>query len=326
MAAPSIFDTVNLGAAVGNVEDLTGHAPYLYPSKAPVTALCSTRSSKSYFPDFTVKTLNDPDITPIGEGQDVTVKKDQAKKTGRYQNVITTLREEWSITKQQQAVENVDELTIARLEQDANVILNVSKEKQILSNTAKSTSDPLTAAGLWDQLSASPSVITDAEFQTPAESRITPSGNTLTEDDLNGGIDSIYNASGESENLFFFHDTALGSDFAKNATRLASTPTNAKLQFNIDGKAGYIPMVVKMWEGPHGAVMCKSLNPQTTIDQTNRDTGYILNPKYLEIRNVIGRSTEGPWDFGGGPYGAVEEDFCIIATNGKAHGTVDLGL
>lgn len=317
MPATSIFDTTNLGGAVGNVEDLSGSAPYLYPSKNPVTSVCSVRSSKSYFPDFTVRTLVDPDTTPIGEGVDVTNKKDQAKKTGRYQNGITTLREEFAITKQQAAVENVDELTFARAEMDAQIVLNVSKEKQILSADAKSVSDPITAAGLADQLGASPSVVTDAEFQTPAGSR---GSGTPTEGAINDVIDSIYNESGEVEELMFFHDTELGSQFAENATRLSSTPANTKLNINIDGKEGYIPMYVKMWEGPHGAIMCKSLNPQTTTDQTNRDTGYFLNPKFLEIRNVTGRVVHGPFDFGGGPYGAVEEDFCVVATQPKAHG------
>lgn len=317
MSATSIFDTVNLGGAVGNVEDLSGSAPYLYPSKNPVTSVASVRSSKSYFPDFTVRTLVDPDITPIGEGVDVTNKKDQAKKTGRYQNVITTLREEFAITKQQAAVENVDELTFARAEMDAQIVLNVSKEKQILSATSKDVNDPLTAAGLFDQLGANPSVVTDVEFQTPAASR---GSGSPTESAINAVIDSIYNESGESDELMFFTDTKLGSDFAELATRLSGTPANTRLSINVDGKEGYIPMFVRMWQGPHGMIMCKSLNPQTTTDQVNHDTGVILNPKFLEIRNVTGRVVHGPFDFGGGPYGAVEEDFCIIATQPKAHG------
>jgi hypothetical protein len=133
-------------------------------------------------------------------------------------------------------------------------------------------------------------------------------------------IDSIYNESGEAQDLIWFTDTNLTSDFAENATRLASTPSNQKLSINVDGKAGYIPMYVRMWEGPHGQIMCKSLNPQTTVDQVNRDTGYFINPNFAEIRTIGGREVLGPFDDGGGPYGAIQERFCAVATDGRAHG------
>lgn len=314
---PSIFDTTNLGGAVGNVEDLSGAAPYLYPSKSPVTSICSVRSAKSFFTDFTIDTPDDPDNVAVGEGVDVTNPKDQFKDLGRYQNVITKRREEFGITDDQALVESVDEVSFAKAEMKAQIVLNVKKELAILSDNTKSTSNPLEAEGLFKQLSADSTVVTDNKYRTPADSRT--SGDP-TEDVINDVIDSIYNVSGEVEELMFFHDTELGSAFAQNATRLASTPTNNKLNINIDGKEGYIPMLVKMWEGPHGAIMCKSLNPKTTTDQTNRDTGYFLNPKFLEIRTIGGREVLGPYDDGGGAYGACQERFCLNVLDPRAHG------
>jgi len=314
---PSIFDTTNLGGAVGNVEDLSGAAPYLYPSKTPVTSIASVRSTKSFFPDFTIDTPRDPDNVAVGEGVDVTNPQDQFSEMGRFQNVITKRRESFGVTDDQELAESVDEVTFAKAEMKAQMVLNVKKELAILSNDTKNSANPLVAEGLFKQLSADSTVVDDNTYRTPAASR---GSGTPTEGAINDIIDSVYNISGEVEELMFFTDTELGSQFAENATRLASTPTNAKLNINVDGKEGFIPMYVKMWEGPHGSIMCKSLNPQTTTDQTNRDTGYFLNPNFLEIRTIGGREVKGPYDFGGGPYGAVQERFCIVATDPRAHG------
>jgi hypothetical protein len=314
---PSIFDTTNLGGGVGNVEDLSGAAPYLYPSKSPVSSVISVRSTKSFFPDFTIDTPGDPDNVAVGEGEDITNPKDQFSQLGRFQNVVTKRRESFGITDDQELAESVDEVSFAKAEMKAQIVLNVKKELAVISNNTKSTSNALEAEGLFKQLSADSTVVDDDTYRTPAASR---GSGTPTESGVNDVIDSIYNVSGEVEELMFFTDTELGSQFAENATRLASTPSNAKLSINIDGKAGYVPMYVKMWEGPHGAIMCKSLNPKTTTDQTNRDTGMFLNPKFLEMRTIGGREVKGPYDFGGGPYGAVQERFCAVATDPRAHG------
>lgn len=314
---PSIFDTTNLGGGVGNVEDLSGAAPYLYPSKSPVSSVISSRSSKSFFPDFTIDKPGDPDNNAVGEGVDITNPEDQFKDMGRFQNVITKRRETFGITDDQELAESVDEVSFAKAEMKAQLVLNVKKELAILSDETKSTTNPLQTEGLFKQLSADSTVVDDNTYRTPASSRIS---GAPTESNVNSVIDSIYNISGEVEELMFFTDTELGTQFAENATRLASDPVNTKLQLTVDGKAGYVPMYVKMWEGPHGAVMCKSLNPQTTTDQANRDTGYFLNPKFLEMRTIGGREVKGPYDFGGGPYGAVQERFCVVATDPRAHG------
>lgn len=318
MAVGSIFDTTNLGAAVGNVEDLSSAPEYLFPDKAPVTSSISTRSSKSFFPDFTIDTPDDPTDTAVGEGVDVTNPKDQFSQMGRFQNPITKRRIEFGITDDQALAEGVNEISFAKAEYKAQKTFTVLKELACLSNTAKSTTNPINAEGLFRQLNGSnATVVDDSTYQTPSGSI---GSGTPTEGAINDIVDSIYNVSGEAQDLMFFYDTELGSQFAENATRLASSPVNAKMQINVDGKEGYIPMYVNMWEGPHGKVMCKSLNPKTTTDQTNHDTGYFLNPNFLELRTMGGREVLGPWDNGGGPFGAIQERFCIVATDPRAHG------
>lgn len=314
---PSIFDLTNTGGAVGNREDLSGSPEYLYPDATPVTAITSVRSAHSYFVDGTIDKIAPPTNVPVGEGEDVTNPEDQFKDMGRYRQVITTRRVSFGITDFQQNVDSADEVSYARSEYKAQRQLNVQKELAILSDEAKNDTNELQAEGLTKQLSATSTVVTDDLYRTPASSRI--SGDA-TETNVNSLINSLYNISGDAGQIMWFQDTELATNFAEQATRLASTPTNAKLQLTIDAKEGYIPMEVTIWRGPRGAVAVKPLNPQTTTNQVDRDTGLFLNPAFLEMRTIKGREALGPYDNGGGPFGAVQENFAICATDPRAHG------
>lgn len=309
------LDTTNLGSAVSIREHLMPGASLVASEQTPVYATLNKVAAKSLRVDFSIDDYSDPVNSAVAEGDDAVEGGDAFGDLGRFFQILQKQRRTFSVTRESQLVDSAADISYNRALAKNTVELNRDTEKMLLSNQARvvgSRSVIRKAAGIAEQLSGS-STIFESEYQAQVVSAA-----TATEEKVNDIIDAIWNESGEVQNLRVYADTAWIKSFTQNAMRLSGTPTNNKLQVNIDGKTGYIPMFIRVFEGSHGMVTMFDTNPKCSLDTTNLDTAYFLNPNYAYIAELGGTYTEELPSKVGNRYGVVERICAPIITNPRA--------
>lgn len=312
------IDTTNLGSAVSIREQLMKGASLITPTLSPMLSTLDKVNSTSLKYDFSIDDLDDVDTTPTAEGASGGNGGDAFDQLGRYQNILTKKRKEFSVTRESQMVDSAVEIKYNAALFKKTQELNRDCEAIIMGTQAKAIGakgSPNYTAGLGEQLSGS-STIFDTEYQTPA-AQVVSSGSP-TEQSVNVIIDSIFNESGETQNLRIYADTAWQRAFAESTVRLAGTPTNNKLNVNINGETGTVPMFVRVFEGQHGMVTLFDTNPKCSTDPTNLDTAYFINPDYVCIAEMGGVFTFEDAPTAGNRYGGVERIFAPIVKNPRA--------
>lgn len=323
MAFSSTYDTTNPGAAVSNREQLLDVLTILAPEETPVLSSASKSKATATFVEWTVDSLSAPVTTGINEGADVTVFTDKFANRARLGNYIQTFRRDYMVSNLQNAVDSVGPAKIAQAEAKSVREIKRDIEATLLSNNDRSVEDGGAAAyglrGLGDWIdSAGPSDV-PAAYRTPSSS-IHGSG-TFNETVLNNLITSIYRVTGTSNGLTLVADTALRrvvSDFA----RTSGTSDNSVRAVNYEGGSAKIKLSVELYESDHGIVSIVNMNPDCAPDTTNRDTGYLVNPDYYGVAELIPLGSQTLPNFGGGERGFVDATLTLLVKHPGAHGKI----
>ena len=288
MALSNTYDTTNPGSAVSNREDLLDVITTLAPQETPILSMAPKRKATATFHEYTVDSLSAPSTAGVSEGADVTAFVDKFSGRARLGNYVQKIRRPFMVSDLQQAVDSVGPAKIAQAEMKAVKELKRDIEATICSNNDRSaengggTAYALRGLGDWID-SGGPSDV-PAAYRTPAAS-IHASG-AFTETVLNSLITSIYRVNGMANELTLVADTALRAVIADFARTSGSTNTVYR-QIQQSADTATIKLTVDFYESDNGMVSIVNMNPDCAPDTTNKDTGYLLNPEYMGVADLI---------------------------------------
>jgi hypothetical protein len=261
--------------------------------------------------------------TGVAEGSDVTVFTDKFANRARLGNYIQKFRRDFMVSDLQNAVDSVGPAKIAQAEAKAVREIKRDIEATLCSNNDRTVEDgagtPYGLRGLGDWIdSAGPSDV-PATYRTPAGS-IHGSG-TFNETVFNNLITSIYRVTGTSNGLTLVADTALRrviSDFARTS---GSTDYSVR-RVAYEGGEASIKLSVELYESDHGIVSIVNMNPDCAPDTTNKDTGYLVNPEFYGVAELIPLGSTRLPNLGGGERGYVDCALTLLVKHPGAHGKI----
>jgi hypothetical protein len=271
-----------------------------------------------------VDSLSSPVTTGVSEGADVTSFTDKFSNRARLGNYIQKFRRDYMVSDLQNAVDSVGPAKIAQAEAKAVREIKRDIEATLCSNNDRSAEDgagtPYGLRGLGDWIdSAGPSDV-PAAYRTPSGS-IQASGTTFTETVFNNLITSIFRVTGMSNGLTLVADTALRrviSDFA----RTSGSSDYSVRKVSYDGGEASTKLSVELYESDHGIVSIVNMNPDCAPDTTNKDTGYLVNPEYYGVAELIPTGSTRLPNLGGGERGYVDCALTLIVKHPGAHGKI----
>ena len=323
MAFSNTFDTTNPGSAVSNREDLLDVLTILAPEETPVLSSAPKSKASATFVEWTVDSLSAPVTTGVAEGSDVTAFTDKFAGRARLGNYVQKFRRDFMVSDLQNAVDSVGPAKIAQAEAKAVREIKRDIEATLMSNNDRSVEDGGSTVyglrGLGDWIdSAGPSDV-PAAYRTPAAS-ISASG-AITETVFNNLITSIYRVTGTTNSLTLVADTALRRVISDYARTSGSTDYSVR-QVTYNGEVSTIKLAVEMYESDHGMVSIVNMNPDCAPDTSNKDTGYLINPDYYGVAELISLGSTRLPNLGGGDRGYVDSTLTLLVKHPGAHGKI----
>jgi hypothetical protein len=312
------------GSAISNREDLLDVLTILAPEETPILSSANKERASSTFVEWTVDTLDAPQTAGVAEGADVTAFTDKFSGRARLGNYVQKFRRDYMVSDLQEAVDSVGPAKVAQAEAKAIRELKRDIEATLMGTQDFSIENGAGTAyglrGLGDWIdSAGPSQVPSA-FRTPADS-IHASG-TFTETTLNELITSIYRVTGSTNSLMLVADTALRrviADFARLDPDGSGAGTSIR-DVNYNGDSSTIKLSVELYQSDHGVVSIVNMNPDCAPDTVNKDTGYIINPDYFGVSELIPMGSTRLPNLGGGERGYVDCALTSLVYHPGAHG------
>jgi hypothetical protein len=315
---PALQPVTTQGPSASNREDLTDVLTILAPEETPALSSANKQKANATFVEWTVDSLATPATTGISEGADVTSFTDQFASRARLGNYIQKFRRDFMVSDLQEAVDSVGPAKVAQAEAKAIRELKRDIEATILSDNdrqAETGAVPYKMRGLGDWLdSAGPSDV-PADYRTPAGSINTQAAaGDITESEFNTIIRSIYRANGEANNLVLIADTTLRkqiADYARFGADVADGTNAGVRSVNYDGNDSTIKLSVEVYQSDFGIVSIVNMNPVTNPETVtgataNHDRGYLINPDYYGIHELIPMGSTRLPNMGGGERGFVD--------------------
>jgi len=330
MSFSNTFDTTNTGSGVSNREDLTDVLTILAPEETPILSSANKERASATNVEWTVDSLSAPQTAGIAEGADVTAFTDQFAGRARLGNRVQKFRRDYMVSDMQEAVDSVGPAKIAQAEAKAIRELKRDVEATISGTQDKATEDgagtanQLRGLGKWlaSGKAGDLAIASDvpAAFATPTGSVEVDAGN-FTESELNSIISSLFRVTGSTNNLMLVADTALRSKIADFARTTSSATDNVR-SVNYDGNSGSIKLSVDLYESDHGVVSIVNMNPDCAPDTVNQNTGYLVNPEYYGIHELIPMGSTRLPNLGGGERGFVDCALTLGVYHPGAHGKI----
>ena len=331
MAFSNTYDTTNPGSAVSNREDLTDVLSILAPEETPILSSLNKQKANATFVEWTVDSLADPETAGIREGADVSTFTDKFAGRARLGNYVQKFRRDFQVSDLQEAVDSVGPAKIAQAEAKSIRELKRDIEATLASANDRAVEDGSSTAyalrGLGDWLdSAGPSDV-PAGFRTPAASIYTAAEAGTTEfgeEALNDIITSIFEQTGSTNDLMLIADTGLRRVIADFA-RTSGSSDNSVRNVNYDGGSGQITLRVDMYESDHGMVSIVNGNPSCMPNfggNTSNSSGYLINPEYAGIHELIALGSTRLPNQGGGERGYVDCALTLGVYHPQAHGLI----
>ena len=330
MAFSNTFDTTNPGSAVSNREDLTDVLTILAPEETPVLSSASKKRSSATFTEWTVDALSAPVTTGVDEGADVTSFTDQFAGRARLGNYVQKFRRDFRVSDLQEAVDSVGPAKVAQAEAKAIRELKRDVEATLIGTQDRSIEDgagtPYGLRGLGDWIDSAGPADVPANFRTPASSiyDISTQG-AFGEEALNDMISSIYRETGSTNNLMLVADTGLRRTIADFARVSAGATENIRA-VNYDGNKAEIKLSVELYQSDHGIVSIVNMNPDTApatlAGGTDYNDGYLINPEYYGVHELIPMGSSRLPNLGGGERGFCDCTLTLGVYHPQAHGKI----
>ena len=325
MSFSNTFDTTNPGSGVSNREDLTDVLSILAPEETPILSSASKQKASSTFVEWTVDSLSAPSTAGVAEGADVTAFTDKFSGRARLGNYTQKFRRDYMVSDLQEAVDSVGPAKIAQAEAKAIREIKRDIEATLAGTQDRSVENGAGTAyglrGLGDWIDSAGPADVPATFRTPAAS-INATGTNFTETVLNTMISSIYRETGTVNDLMLVADTALRneiSDFARSGN------ANDVRNVNYNGNDTAIKLSVDLYQSDHGIVSVVNGNPDcmpAVTGGTANGAGYLVNPEYYGVHELIPLGSTRLPNMGGGERGYVDASLTLGVYHPGAHGYI----
>ena len=325
MSFSNTFDTTNPGSGVSNREDLTDVLSILAPEETPILSSASKQKASATFVEWTVDSLSAPSTAGVAEGADVSAFTDKFSGRARLGNYVQKFRRDYMVSDLQEAVDSVGPAKIAQAEAKA-----IREIKRDIEATLAGTQDravengagtAYALRGLGDWIDSGGPADVPAAFRTPSAS-IHATGTPFSETVLNSMISSIYRETGTVNDLMLVADTALRneiSDFARSGN------ANDVRNVNYNGNDTAIKLSVDLYQSDHGIVSVVNGNPDcmpAVTGGTANGAGYLVNPEYYGVHELIPLGSTRLPNMGGGERGYVDCSLTLGVYHPGAHGYV----
>jgi hypothetical protein len=327
MAFSNTFDTTNPGSAVSNREDLTDVLTILAPEETPVLSSANKQKASATFVEWTVDSLSAPVTAGIAEGSDVSTFTDKFAGRARLGNYIQKFRRDYQVSDLQEAVDSVGPAKLAQAEAKSIRELKRDIEATLCGTQDRAQEDGAGTAyalrGLGDWIdSAGPSDVPSA-FRTPAASIADVTDDEFAESELNDIITSLFTVTGSSNNMMLIADTALRRDISDFA-RIAGSSENSVRNVNYSGDSSSIKLSVDLYQSDHGIVSVVNANPDCMPTQAGQAgmAGYLVNPEYYGVHELIPMGSTRLPNQGGGERGYVDCALTLGVYHPGAHGKI----
>ena len=329
MAFSNTYDTNPAGgSAASNREDLTDVLTILAPEETPILSSANKQKASATKVEWTVDALSAPSTAGIAEGADVTTFTDQFAGRARLGNRVQKFRRDYKVSDLQEAVDSVGPAKVAQAEAKAIRELKRDIEASLASANTQTTEDGAGAVnrlgGLGDWIqNAAGSANVPAAFQTPATSIADVTDGTFAETELNALISSIFKVTGTTNNLMLVADTALRQDISDFA-RIGGVSGDSVRSVNYGGESGTIKLSVDLYQSDHGIVSVVNANPDCMPTQagTAGMAGYLVNPEYYGVHELIPMGSSRLPNLGGGERGFVDCALTLGVYHPGAHGKI----
>ena len=328
MAFSNTYDTTNTGSGVSNREDLTDVLTILAPEETPILSSANKQKASATKVEWTVDALSAPSTAGIAEGADVTTFTDQFAGRARLGNRVQKFRRDYKVSDLQEAVDSVGPAKVAQAEAKAIRELKRDIEASLASANTQTTEDGAGAVnrlgGLGDWIqNAAGSANVPAAFRTPATSIADVTDGTFAETELNALISSIFKVTGTTNNLMLVADTALRQDISDFA-RIGGVSGDSVRSVNYGGESGTIKLSVDLYQSDHGIVSVVNANPDCMPTQagTAGMAGYLVNPEYYGVHELIPMGSSRLPNLGGGERGFVDCALTLGVYHPGAHGKI----
>ena len=318
---PSVPTTSSTtGSNKGNREDLSSTLTMLEPEQTPITSLCSKGKASGVLHEWVIDGLDAPNADGIGETSDVTSFSNKFASRGRLGNYTQIFRKDYLVSDLQNAVTSVGPADIAQAKVKALREIKRDVEFAVASANDRQAEDgtnPYKLRGLGDWIdSAGPSDV-PAAYRTPAGSIKSA---TLTEATLNDLLGSIFSETGEMGNLTMVTNVALRKVIA-NFTRTEGTARTTAYNVNEDATSRRITLSVSLFDTDFGVIKLVNGNP-ACMPTSSTNFGYVLDPKYLGIANLLPLESVTLENQGAGDRGYVKTALTLVCKSPQAHGKV----
>ena len=327
MSFSNTFDTTNTGSGVSNREDLTDVLTILAPEETPILSSANKERATATNVEWTVDSLSAPSTAGISEGADVTAFTDQFAGRARLGNRVQKFRRDYMVSDLQEAVDSVGPAKIAQAEAKAIRELKRDIEATLAGTQDSAVEDGAGTAnalrGLGDWIDSAGPADVPSTFRTPAASIVDVTDDVFAESELNGLISSIFKVTGTSDNLMLVADTALRTDISDFA-RIGGVSGDSVRNVNYDGNSGSIKLSVDLYQSDHGIVSVVNANPDCMPTQAGQAgmAGYVVNPEYYGIHELIPMGSTRLPNLGGGERGFVDCALTLGVYHPGAHGKI----
>ena len=320
MAFSNTYNVTNPGSGVSNREDLTDVLTILAPEETPVLSLANKSKATATFNEWTVDTLAAPSATGIQEGADISSFTDKFTGRARLGNYIQLFRRDFMVSQLQQAVESVGPAKLAEAEAKGVREIKRDMEKVLCGDQDRSVEDGSSARyvsrglGLWT--SNTPGADVPSGFRTPTAS-IHVSG-TFTENAFNGLISSIFTQTGTVDKL----SLVAGTTLRRTVSGFARSDNNSNENvYHVNQMATdkEITLSVNTYDSDFGIITVINGNPACLPDASR---GYIINPDYLGVAELMSLGSTRVPDQGGGQRGFVDAAAGLQVFSPLAHGKI----
>ena len=329
MAFSNTYTTLP-GSASSNREDLTDILSILAPEETPILSGGSRQKATNVLFEWTLDKLDDPAAAGVVEGADVSTFTDAFGSRERTSNFVQKFRRDYMVADLQEATDSVGPAKLAQaeaksireLKRDIELALAGTQDKQL-----GSSSNAYLTAGLGAFVDDNPaSGLVPAGFETPSSSVFTGTSSApFTEAEFNDLISSIYRQTGNVDSLVLIADTGLRrviSDFA----RIGGSAVENVRSVTYDGGSSTIKLSVELYQSDHGIVSIINGNPACMPASTGTTTtafGYLVNPEYYGIHELIPMGSTRLPNQGGGERGYVDCVLGLGVYHPQAHGKIE---
>lgn len=334
MAFSNTYTTLP-GSASSNREDLTDILSILAPEETPILSGGSRKKASNVSFEWTLDKLDAPDATGVVEGADVSTFTDAFASRERTSNFVQKFRRDYMVSDLQEATDSVgpaklaeaEAKSIRELKRDIEKSLAGSQDKKVGTGSGGTPANQAyQTAGLGAFIDDTPATgLVPTGFETPDTSIFT--GTALApfnEARFNDLISSIYRETGNVDSLTLVADTGLRrviSDFA----RVGGLTADSVRSVNYEGGSSTIKLSVELYQSDHGIVSIINGNPvcmPASTGNTDHAFGYLVNPEYYGIHELIPMGSTRLPNQGGGERGYVDCVLGLGVYHPQAHGKI----